>query len=149
MNEDLQTVVSAVIAILKDTNMDPMVNAVVNRLVSFGYTPTEADAGIIAFSIQKAANHVLNETNQPVIPDGMMEITVDMACGEVLNVKFLSGQLTFGDLDLTGIVESIREGDTQVTFGKSGSAEEKVKDLISWLIAGKGCDFLCFRKMRW
>ena len=149
MDENIQAVIDAVKAILNDTNLDPIAEAVVIRLVSFGCKPVLTDAGSIAFSIQKSVNHVLNEINHKTIPDGLIEITVDMACGEFLNVKMLSGQLDMGSLDLTGIVNSIKEGDTQITFGNGSSDEEKVNSLINWLMNGRGCDFLCFRKMRW
>ena len=149
MNEDLQTVIDAVKELLNDTNLDPMAEAVVNRLVSFGFTPTNADVWSIAFSIEKSVNHVLNQINHSTVPDGLVEITVDMACGEFLDAKFMSGQLDMSGLDLDGIIESIHEGDTTVSFGQDGSDSSKFKDLVNWLKDGRGCDFLCFRKMRW
>jgi hypothetical protein len=72
-----------------------------------------------------------------------------MICGEVLNTKFLSGQLELGSLDLDGMIQPVKQGDTQVNFSAEGSDEAKLKGLLSWLIQGKGCDLLCYRKMRW
>ncbi len=149
MNENLQTVVTSVNTILNDTNLTGTVDSVIHRLVSFGFTPTESDAWMIAFSTKGTVNHVLNETNHVKIPDGLFEVVVDMICGEVLNAKFMSGQLNLDSLDLDGMIQSVREGDTTVSFSSEGSDEAKLKGLLSWLIQGKGCDLLCYRRMRW
>ena len=149
MNENLQAVVDSVNNILNDTNQNTMTETVVERLVSFGYVPTDADAWMIAFSIQKTVNHVLNQINHQTVPVELFELVVDMICGEVLNAKFLSGQLELTNLDLDGMIQSVQEGDTKVDFSADGSDEAKLKGLLNWLIQGKGCDLLCYRKMRW
>ena len=149
MNENLQTVVNSVNSILNDTNLDSITENVVERLVSFGYNPTEEDAWMIAYNTKGTVNHVLNEINHKTVPDGLFEVVVDMICGEVLNAKFLSGQLELTSLDLDGMIQSVTEGDTSVSFSAEGSDEAKLKGLLSWLIQGKGCDLLCYRKMRW
>jgi hypothetical protein len=149
INENLQTVVDSVNNILNDTNLADTVECVIQRLVSFGYEPTEDDAWIIAYSIKGTVNHIKNETNQMTIPDGLFEIAVDMACGEMLNAKLLSGQLDIAGLDLSGMVQSVKEGDTQVTFSAAESDEAKFKELLSWVIRGKGSDLICYRRMRW
>lgn len=149
MNENLQTVVDSVNAILNDTNLHTFTEDVVNRLVSFGYTPTEEDAWMIGFTTKGTVNHVLNEINHQTVPDGLREVVVDMICGEVLNAKFTSGQLEMTNLDLDGMIQSVAEGDTTVSFSVDGSDEAKLKGLLSWLIQGKGSDLLCYRRMRW
>ena len=149
MNENLQTVVNSVNNILNDTNLTDMANTVVERLVSFGYVPTDADGWLIAYSMKGTVKHVLNEINHQTVPDGLTEVVVDMICGEVLNAKFLSGQLDLSGLDLDGMIQSVRQGDTSVNFSAEGSDEAKLKNLLSWLIQGKGCDLLCYRRMRW
>ena len=149
MNEDVQAVMTSVKDVLKDTDLNPMVDAVGERLVSFGYIPNEDDEWMIAFAMRKAVNHVLNEINHTTVPKGLFEVTVDMVCGEVLNAKFLSGQLDLTALDLDGMIQSVTEGDTSVSFSAEGSDEAKLKGLLSWLIHGKGSDLLCYRKMRW
>lgn len=149
MNENLQTVVDSVNEILNDTNLNTMTEAVVERLVSFGYIPTETDVWMIVYNTKGTVNHVLNEINHSKVPDGLFEVIVDMICGEVLNAKFCSGQLELTNLDLDGMIQSVKEGDTTVTFDAEGSDEAKLKGLLSWLIQGKGCDLLCYRRMRW
>ena len=149
MNENLQTVVDSVNKILKDTNLTVFPEDVINRLVSFGYDPTDEDAWVIAYTTKGTVNHVLNQINNQTVPDGLHEMVVDMICGEVLNGKFLSGQLDLTALDLDGMVQSVKEGDTQVNFSAEGSDETKAQELFRWLMQGKGCDLLCYRKMRW
>jgi hypothetical protein len=152
MNENLQTVVDSVNNILNDTNLTAMTESVVERLVSFGIDPNDADTWTIAFSTQKTVNHVLNQINDQKVPTGLKEIVVDMICGEVMNVKYTTGQLDMETVNLDGAIHSVQQGDTTVTFATNGSNESggsSMTDLIDWLIKGKGCDFLCYRKMRW
>ena len=149
MNENIQTVVDSVNSKLNDTNLTTMVTAVVERLVSLGCDPTDEDAWVIAYTTKGTVNHVLNEINHQTVPDGLFEVVVDMVCGEVLNAKFMSGQLDMTNLDLDGMIQSVKEGDTTVSFSAEGSDEAKMKGLLSWLIQGKGCDLLCYRRMRW
>ena len=150
MNYDVQTVADSAIEILNDTNLKPIVETVVVRLVSFGYIPViDKDEWMIAYSTKGTVNHVLNEINRKTIPEGLVEVVVDMICGEILNSKFRSGQLDLESLDLDGMIQSVKEGDTTVNFSAEGSDETKLKNLLSWLIQGKGCDLLCYRRMRW
>ena len=137
MNENLQTVVNSVNKILNDTNLNTIVEAVVNRLVSFGYDPTEEDAWMIAYSTKGSVNHVLNEINHATVPDELFEVVVDMICGEMLNAKFLSGQLDLTALDLNGMVQSVKEGDTQVNFSSEGSDEAKLICCVTEKFGGK------------
>lgn len=149
MNEELQTVLTKIQSVLNDTNLNGLIESVLQRLVSFGCTPTKDDVFSIAFGIQKVQNHTLNQTNQEKIPDGLFEVAVDMVCGEVLLGNYLSGKLEMDNLDFDGIVKTVSEGDTSVTFADGGQDEEKFRQLVEWLIKGKGCDLLCYRKMRW
>lgn len=149
MNEELQTVMIKIQSILNDTSFDKLIEVVLKRLVSFGYTPTKDDDFSIAFGIQKVQSHIQNVTNQEIVPEGLFEVATDMVCGEFLNVKYLSGKLEMDNLDFEGIVKSVTEGDTSVTFEVSGQDEDKFRKLIAWLMDGKGCDLLCYRKMRW
>lgn len=149
INENLQTVIDSVNIILNDANLTTFTEMIVNRLVSFGYESTEEDAWMIAYSTKGTVNHVLNEINCQSVPEGLREVVVDMICGEILNGKFLSGQLDMAALDLDGMIQSVKEGDVQVNFSVSGSDETKAQELFRWLIQGKGRDLLCYRKMRW
>ena len=149
MSENLQAVVTSVNDILNDTNLSSLTSVVTGRLVYLGYSPTVTDGWLIAYAMQKSVNHVLNQINHQTVPDGLREIVVDMICGEILQGKFLSGQLNMDGLDLSGIVNSVNMGDTSVSFSTEGSDEAKLQELLRWMIQGKGCDLLCYRKLRW
>ena len=149
MNNTFQAVATSVNNILNDTNLTTVTEIVVERLVSLGYTPTDEDTWVIAFSMQKTVNHVLKQINHTTIPEGVAETVVDMICGEFLNAKFLSGQLDLTGLDLDGMIQSVSQGDTSVSFSAEASDETKLKGLLSWLIHGKEGDLICYRKMQW
>lgn len=149
MNSEFQAVITSVKNILNDTNLETVTEVAVDRLVSLGYTPTDEDTWMIAFSVQKTVNHILNQVGHSTIPEGLIEIAVDMICGEFLNSKFLSGQLDLTNLDLDGMIQSVSQGDTSVSFSAEGSDEAKLKGLLSWLMYGKEGDLICYRKMQW
>ena len=72
-----------------------------------------------------------------------------MSCGELLFAKKQTGQLEIGDLDLTGAISSIKEGDTQVNFNGDESDSDKVDSLLNYFLnSGKG-ELVCYRKIRW
>jgi DNA helicase TIP49 (TBP-interacting protein) len=122
---------------------------VLNRLDSFGYEVKASDSLMIGFAMQKVENTIKNECNISEIPDGLIHTAVDMACGEFLFVKKQTGQLELGDLDLTGAVSSIKEGDTQVNFSSDESDSDKVDSFLNYLMnSGKG-ELVCYRKIRW
>ena len=145
----IQTVMTSVTEILKDTNLTDTVDSVIHRLVSFGYEVTDVDAWMIAFAMQKVNNQILNEINHPFVPDGLKELFVDKVCGEFLMTKRDIGSLNLSGLDLDGAVQSIREGDVTIAFSENGSDETKLNELLSWLMHGKEGDLLCYRRMRW
>lgn len=145
-NETKQAVITA----LDTTSLsESFIEAVLNRLDSFGYEIKESDAWMIGFAMQKVENTIRNECNISEIPDGLFHIAVDMACGEFLLAKKQTGQLELGDLDLTGAISSIKEGDTQVNFNGDESDSDKVDSLLNYLLNnGKG-ELVCYRKIRW
>lgn len=139
-----------VITALDTTSLsESFIEAVLNRLDSFGYEIKESDAWMIGFAMQKVESTIRNECNISEIPDGLFHIAVDMVCGEFLLAKKQTGQLELGDLDLTGAISSIKEGDTQVNFNGDESDSDKVDSLLNYLLNnGKG-ELVCYRKIRW
>jgi len=146
-NHTYQTVIDAVNAILNNEKQEAYTEKVIDRLVSFGYTPTSADVFALVFAVQKAYSHIVNETNQSTIPTGLFNFTVDRISGEFLSVKYQTGQLSLSGLDLSSFVQSVSEGDTSVSFGSAGSDIEKFDLLLKALL--KDGDLLCYRKIRW
>ena len=125
------------------------VRAVLNRLTSFGYLPKEEDSWELSFVMLNVENHIKNSCNTTSIPEGLLNVAVDMTCGEFLMNRKNSGRLEISDLDLSGAVASISEGDISISFDTNSTDEEKFNQLINYLInKGKG-DFVCYRQLKW
>lgn len=137
-------------AIMTNTSLsESFYEAVLNRLVSFGYTLKEDDAWVICFAMQKVENHIKNYCNITSVPDSLFNVAVDMLCGEFLFTKKQTGKLELLDLDLDGAITSIKEGDTQVNFGSGTSDDEKFSVLLNYLMHNGDGDLICYRKIRW
>lgn len=144
-----QAVIDAIKAIITDTSLKVYIEDVINRLVSFGYVPSTADAWAIAYEMSMAQHHVQNTINASKIPDEAKEILIDMICGSFLSMMNSTGRLAIETIDLSGVVSSIHEGDTTVNFGAGMSDAEKFGKLVAWLMTGREGDLICFRKIRW
>lgn len=149
MDEMIKKVLADILTIMNKTSLsESFYEAVLKRLVSFGYTLKEDDAWLVCFAIQKVENHINNSCNTTSIPDGLKSIAVDMICGEFLFTKKQTGQLDIGDLDFDGSFTNIKEGDVQVNFGGS-SDEDKFNQMLNYLMHNGEGDFVCYRKIRW
>lgn len=140
----------SIITALNSTSLsESFIEMVLNRLDSFGYQVKESDAWMIGFAIQKVESSIKNECNISEIPDGLIHTAVDMVCGEFLFGKKQTGQLELGDLDLTGAVTTIKEGDIQINFDSDESDSDKVDKFLNFLMNNGRGDLVCYRKMRW
>lgn len=122
--------------------------SITERLKSFGYEVTEDDDWMLTFCMEKVTKTIMNYCNVSTIPEDLNPTAIDMVCGEFLRIKRQTGQLQIGGLDFSGIVTSIKQGDTSVSFSSGMSDEEKVDTLIEYLADGKD-DLLCYRRMYW
>lgn len=145
----MKKVLANILTVMTKTSLsESFYEAVLKRLVSFGYTLKEDDSWLICFAMQKVENHIKNSCNTTDVPDGLFNVAVDMVCGEFLFTKKQTGQLEIADLDFDGAFTSIKEGDTQVNFGGS-SDEEKFDQMVNYLFHHGEGDFVCYRKIRW
>lgn len=145
----MKKVLANILTVMTKTSLsESFYEAVLKRLVSFGYTLKEDDSWLICFAMQKVENHIKNSCNTTGVPDGLFNVAVDMVCGEFLFTKKQTGQLEIADLDFDGAFTSIKEGDTQVNFGGS-SDEEKFDQMVNYLLHHGEGDFVCYRKIRW
>ena len=113
-DETIGTLVEAIDKVYESS----LTESVLKRLDSFGYTPTENDAFVVAFSVRKVEISINNDCNVSEVPEGLMNIAVDMVCGEVLSVKYRTGQLELSSLDLDGAIASVNVGGASVSFDK-------------------------------
>lgn len=149
MDEMIQKVLANILSIMTNTSLSEQFEAVLKRLVSFGYNLQEDDGWMICFAMQKVENHIKNSCNTTSIPDGLFNVAVDMVCGEFLFTKKQTGKLELEDIDLDGVITSIKEGDTQVNFGDGTSDEEKFNSFLNYLLHHGEGDFVCYRKLKW
>ena len=129
-----------------------MLEKVKERLQSFGYTLKDGDEVILNFSIQKVENTIKNDCNVSSIPDGLVNIAVDMAIGEFLTAKKTFSPNDIAGLDLDFAVKQIQTGDTNTVFAtgeRSLTPEQRLNAFVSYLLTYGRDEFSCYRKIRW
>ena len=150
MDDMIKKILANIRTIMENTSLsESFYEAVLKRLVSFGYDLKEDDDWSICFATQKVENHIKNSCNTTSIPDGLFNEAVDMICGNFLFTKKSTGGLTMNDLDLSAAIKQISEGDTSITFADGASDEEKFNAFINYLMTEKEGDFVCYRKLKW
>ena len=129
-----------------------MLDKVKTRLQSFGYVLKDGDEAILAFSVEKVTNTIKNDCNVSEIPDGLMSIAVDMAVGEFLTVKKTFSPNDIAGLDLDYAVKQLQEGDKNTVFATgegSLTAEQRLNNLLNYLLTYGRDEFSCYRRIRW
>lgn len=124
--------------------------AVIERLGTLGYTVVEGDDVAINYLIDKIENSVKLDTNYVDFPIELLQMAIDMVCGEFLQTKYALGQLT--DFDFSGSVKRITEGDTTVEYAYgSGSKtpEERFTAYIDTLRVPDKSMIAAVRRLRW
>lgn len=150
MDEVIQKILARIPTIMNNTSLsEPFYEAVLKRLVSFGYELKEDDSWMICFAMQKVENHIKSSCNTVSVPDGLFQIAVDRTCGEFLFAKKQTGQLEIADLDLTGAVTSISEGDVKVSFANGSTDEDRFNQLLNNMMTSGEGDFVCYRRIKW
>lgn len=150
MDEMIQKILANIKAIMKNSSLsESFPEAVLKRLVSFGYHLKEDDGWVICFAMQKVENHIKNSCNTTDVPVGLFHVAVDMVCGEFLFAKKQTGKLELEDLDLGGAITQIHEGDTTVQFANGSSPEDGFNELLNILLHSGEGDFVCYRKLKW
>lgn len=146
-------IIQSIKALMTNSNLtDAFYESVLKRLETLGYTVNMVtDSWLIAFNIQKVESHIKNRCNTSSIPDGLLEVAIERVCGEFLFTKKQTGQLD-GTFNLEVAVKQIQTGDTNVTFAigeGSQTPEQRLNNLIAYLMAKGEGDFVCYRKVKW
>ena len=129
-----------------------MVEQVKERLQSFGYELQEEDEITLNFSGQKVENTIKNDCNVPAIPEGLKNIAIDMAVGEFLTAKKTFSPDSIAGLDFDAAVKQIQTGDTNTVFAVgegSLTAEQRLDNLLHYLLTYGREQFSCYRRIRW
>lgn len=151
---DLTPIIESIVKIINKEEVDEdFIEKILQRLMSFGYTPSKKDSWMITFCMQKVENHIKNSCNISEIPDELKEIEIERICGEFLFSKKQTGQLNAENgFDVEMAIKQVQAGDTNVTFvvGEgSETLETKLNALISYLMNYGEGDFICYRQIKW
>lgn len=122
------------------------------RLASFGYMLKDGDEVILTFSIQKVENTIKNDCNVAFIPEGLRNIAIDMVVGEFLAAKKTFAPDEIAGLDLNYAVKQIQAGDTNTVFATGEGTltpEQRLNNLLNYLLTHGQDEFSCYRKLRW
>ncbi len=129
-----------------------MFEKTVKRLKSFGYEIKADDKFALIFAVEKVTNTIKNECNVSAVPEGLMNIAVDMAAGEFLGAKKAFSPAEIEGLNLELAVKQIQVGDTNTVFavGEGSLTPEQRFDLfIEHLLNYGRREFSCYRKIKW
>nr|DAK88318.1 MAG TPA: head to tail adaptor [Caudoviricetes sp.] len=129
-----------------------MLDRIKERLQSLGYTVKDSDDIAINFAMQKVENTIKNDCNISAIPDGLMNIAIDMAVGEFLMSKKTFAPNDLLSLNLDSAIKQIQEGDINIAFAVgegSKTDEQRLDSFINYLLTyGRG-EFNTYRRFKW
>lgn len=129
-----------------------MLEQVKERLQSFGYELQDGDETILAFCISKVEATIKNDCNVSEIPEGLVYIAIDMACGEFLTAKKTFSPDSIAGLNLDYAIKQIQEGDTNTVFATgegTQTPEQRLNTFLNWLLTYGRDEFSCYRRLRW
>lgn len=120
------------------------------RLEDLGYTVTTDDESTIIYLIGAITNKIKLNTNYVEFPEELFHMAIDMICGEFLQTKYATGQLT--DFDFSGAVKRISEGDTTVEYAYGSGSKTPEERFVAYLKALRQVDrdmLAAVRRLRW
>ena len=129
-----------------------MLERVKERLQSLGYTVKDSDDIAINFAMQKVENTIKNDCNISAIPDGLMNIAIDMVVGEFLMSKKTFAPDDLLNFNLDSAIKQIQEGDTNISFAVgegSKTDEQRLDSFIDYLLNYGRDEFITYRRFRW
>ena len=115
-------------------------------------TITENDLFLQNCALGKVKEYIKNITNLKVIPEGLEYVLIDRAIGEFLVFKKGTGTLELSNIYLDAVFSSIQEGDTRVDLGYgkgTQTPEQRLDNLINYLISYGEREILSYRRLRW
>lgn len=113
------------------------------RLKTLGYTATVDDDAFISFVLEKTYERVKNFINQNEIPEALKYEIIDDVCS-----NFMLCKLNTGSVNVEQAVQSIREGDTTVTFANGSDKTSWLKTYLTSLALDKS-QLIRYRVMVW
>lgn len=121
-----------------------MLDEIKMRLKSLGYEVNSEDDVLLEYIQKKIEESVKNLTNLSEIPEGLHYKIVEAVCADFLDTKFSSGGLEA----VEGVVTSIREGDTQVSYDKDSTPQTRFLNLLDGMRI-KLSELYVYRVIKW
>ncbi len=145
-----EVILAEIVSLVQDTDFDnSLVSCVLSRLYDFGYSVKENDVFLVAFSIRAVDSELKNKCNISQIPEGLQNIAVDRVCGRIL-MELKATKRLDSIYDLDSVIESVKIGDTDISFGDSSkSPEQRLDILISSLKSRGEGELACYRRIKW
>lgn len=122
------------------------------RLAALGYEVRVADDALLSLALDKAVNTIKNDCNVAAAPEGLQQVAVEWAAGEFLQAKKAFAPADLAGLDLEAAVKQIQAGDTTVQFAAgegSQTPEQRLNQLINYLLSYGRSELACYRRLRW
>ena len=129
-----------------------MLERIKERLQSIGYAVKDSDDIAINFAMQKVENTIKNDCNISAIPEGLMNIAIDMVVGEFLMSKKTFAPDDLLNFNLDAAIKQIQEGDTNISFAVgegSKTDEQRLDSFIDYLLNYGRDEFITYRRFRW
>ena len=120
------------------------------RLDSLGYSVVPEDARTIEYLIDRIINKIALNTNYATFPEQLLQMAIDMICGEFLYGKYAIGQLT--GYDFKGAVKRISEGDTTVEYAYGSGSKTPEERFVAYIDKLRKPDkdmLAAVRSLRW
>ncbi len=125
---------------------DEFCEEITARLLQLGYEIEEGDGEALLFAANRTEERIKNLCNVYRIPDELEFKAVDMACGEFLSGKMVSGELGAYTEYGGRLIKTVAEGDTSVTY--SDDAMKNTENFIKAL-CGSDSEIICCRRLKW
>lgn len=120
-----------------------------NRLKSFGYELVDGDEVAIEYAEGKAIQYIKHFCNISEVPECLDYVLMDIICGEFLQLKRVTGQLT--SVQIEPIAKSIQDGDTRVEYNVSYQVDPVATFnlFVDKLINGHNEELIKHRRLVW
>ena len=129
------------------------VEQVISRLGQLGITIEENDRDVVQFELDLILDYTVNYCNfsdRTEIPSILDKRIIDRVCSEYLMKQKNDGLLDGFNYD--AFIKTIKEGDTQITFGNESDAdtpENRFNSLVNYMQRGYDKWISQWRKLRW
>ena len=135
---------------MNETEAVVKVEDVYARLDSLGYSVVPEDARTIEYLIDRIVNKIALNTNYATFPEQLLQMAIDMICGEFLYGKYAIGQLT--GYDFKGAVKRIAEGYTTGEYAYGSGSKTPEERFVSYIDKLRKPDkdmLAAVRSLRW